>query len=454
MRDLPALAPSMPPFEPIPLPELARTARERRARLAGHFGEGVAVLSTAPERARNRDTSYPYRFDSYFYYLTAFPEPDAVVVIVGGASPRHILFCRARDPERELWDGFRHGPEAACERFGFDEAYPGSELDTRMPGLIADQPALYCAIGEDAAWSARVSGWLNEVRAMARTGVAAPATLGEVRVLVDRMRVVKDAQELSIMRRAAAISCDAHRRAMRAARPGRFEFEVEAELLHAFRAAGAQAPAYTSIVAGGANACVLHYVENASKLAAGDLLLIDAGCELDGYASDITRTFPVDGRFSGAQRALYECVLEAQRLAIDAVRPGASWQAPHDAAVSALCTGFVDLGLCEGPVERVLESGDYKRFYMHRTGHWLGLDVHDAGDYKRDGQWVLLEPGQVTTVEPGCYVRPADKVPEAFWNIGIRIEDDVVVTATGNEVITADAPKRIDDIEAWMRERP
>jgi Xaa-Pro aminopeptidase len=240
---------------------------------------------------------------------------------------------------------------------------------------------------------------------------------------------------------------------MRATRPGRHEYEIEAELLHEFRRGGSEYPAYTSIVAGGAHACVLHYVENDAVLKAGDLLLIDAGCELDGYASDITRTFPVDGRFSGPQRALYECVLESQLAAIDAVRPGASWQAPHDTAVAVLARGFVDMGLCAGPVERVIESGDYRRFYMHRTGHWLGLDVHDAGDYTRDGQWVTLQPGQVTTVEPGCYVRPGPDVPEQFWNIGIRSEDDVVVTEAGNEVITADAPKRIDDIEAWMRDR-
>jgi len=442
----------MPPFDSILLPELARHARARRVRLAARIGEGVAVLATAPERLRNRDAHYPYRFDSYFYYLTAFPEPDAVVVIVAGAAPKQILFCRERDPARELWDGYRHGPEAACERFAFDEAYPIGELDARLPKLIADQRALYCAIGDDPAWSERVSGWLNAVRAEARTGVSAPSTLGELRVLLDEMRVVKSDQELEIMRRAAQISCGAHRRAMHAAGAGRFEFEVEAELLHAFRLAGAQAPAYSSIVAGGANACVLHYVENNARLQAGDLLLIDAGCELDGYASDITRTFPVDGRFSGPQRALYECVLAAQQAAIDAVRPGASWQAPHDIAVGVLARGFVDLGLCAGPVERAIESGDYKRFYMHRTGHWLGLDVHDAGDYKRDGEWVSLQPGNVTTVEPGCYVRPAADVPEQFWNIGIRIEDDVVVTATGCEVISAEAPKRIDDIEAWMRE--
>ncbi|MBC7780592.1 MAG: aminopeptidase P N-terminal domain-containing protein [Proteobacteria bacterium] len=443
----------MPPFDPVPLADLARSARERRDLLAARIGQGVVILATAPERTRNRDAHYPYRFDSYFYYLTAFIEPEAVVVIVAGASPKHILFCRERDPEREVWDGYRHGPAAACERFAFDEAYPIGELDARLPKLIADQPALYCAIGDDPAWTQRISGWLNEVRALARTGVRAPSTLGEVRELIDAMRVVKSAQELVTMRRAAAISCDAHRRAMHAARAGRFEYEVEAELLHAFRRAGAQAPAYTSIVAGGANACVLHYVENNALLEPGALVLIDAGCELDGYASDITRTFPVDGRFTGAQRALYECVLAAQLAAIAAVRPGASWQAPHDAAVQILAQGFVDLGLCAGPADRAIESGDYKRFYMHRTGHWLGLDVHDAGEYKHDGEWVTLVPGQVTTVEPGCYVRPAADVPEAFWNIGIRIEDDVVVTEHGAEVITADAPKRIDDIEAWMRER-
>jgi len=443
----------MPPFDPIPLMQLAHAARERRDRLAARIGAGVAVLCTAPERIRNRDAHYPYRFDSYFYYLTAFPEPEAVVVVVAGSTPRHILFCRERDPERELWDGYRNGPLAACERFAFDEAWPINELDARMPALIADQPALYCTIGDDPAWGERIARWLNEVRGLARNGVRAPAALHEVRVPIDEMRVVKSEQELAIMRRAAAISCDAHSRAMRATRPGRYEFEIEAELLHAFRAAGAQAPAYTSIVAGGANACVLHYVEDKAVLAPGDLVLIDAGCELDGYASDITRTFPVDGCFTGPQRALYECVLAAQLAAIDAVRPGASWQAPHDAAIGVLARGFVDLGLCAGPVERVLESGDYKRFYMHRTGHWLGLDVHDAGDYKRDGEWVRLEPGQVTTVEPGCYVRPANDVPEAFWNIGIRIEDDVVVTAEGREVMTASAPKSIADIEALMRER-
>jgi Xaa-Pro aminopeptidase len=441
----------MPPFDPIPLSERVAGARERRSQLVARIGEGVAVLATAPERVRNRDAHYPYRFDSYFYYLTAFPEPEAVVVLVAGAAPKQILFCRERDAEREMWDGFRHGPAAAAEKFGFDEAYPIGELDTRLPKLLADQPALYCTIGEDPAWGERVARWLNEVRAQARTGVRAPSSLIEVRALIDTMRVVKSEQELAIMRRAAAISCEGHRAAMRAARAGRFEYEIEAELLLVFRRGGAQAPAYSSIVAGGANACVLHYVENSARLNAGELLLIDAGCELDGYASDITRTFPVDGRFSGAHKAVYEVVLAAQTAAIEAVAPGASWEAPHDAAVAQLARGFVDLGLCAGPVERVIEKGDYKRFYMHRTGHWLGLDVHDAGDYKAGGEWVRLQPGNVTTVEPGCYVRPGPDVPEAFWNIGIRIEDDVVVSATGREVITAEGPKTVAAIEAWMR---
>ena len=438
---------------PVSLAERVASARERRERLITRIGDGVAVLATAPERVRNRDTHYPYRFDSYFYYLTAFAEPESVLVLLGGASPRHILFCRERDPERELWDGRRHGPAAAAQRFAFDEAYPIGELDTRLPGLLADRPALYCAIGDEPAWSERVARWLNDVRAQARTGVRAPASLIELRSLVDEMRVVKSAQELSIMRRAAAVSCFAHGAAMQATQPGRFEYEIEAELLRVFRRGGAQAPAYTSIVAGGANACVLHYVENSAQLNDGDLLLIDAGCEIDGYASDITRTFPVNGRFGGAQKDLYEVVLDAQRAAIDTVRPGASWQAPHDAAVARLAQGFVDLGLCEGPAQRVIESGDYRRFYMHRTGHWLGLDVHDAGDYKRDGDWVRLQPGNVTTVEPGCYVRPAPQVPEAFWNIGIRIEDDVVVTERGHEVLTAQAPKTVAEIEAWMQSR-
>jgi Xaa-Pro aminopeptidase len=426
--------------------------RERRQRLTRQMGRGVAVISTAPERLRNRDAHYPFRFDSYFHYLTGFPEPEAVAVILAGDQTKSLIFCRDKDLEREIWDGFRYGPEAAQQVFGFDEGHPFSKLDEMMPGLLADQPAIFCDVGENSEWDARLIQWLNAVRAQVRTGVSAPGEIRDVRKLLDEMRLIKDAAELDVMRRAAAISTAAHRRAMQATRPGRCEYQIEAELLHEFRAHGAQAPAYTPIVAGGANACVLHYVANDAPLKDGDLLLIDAGCELDGYASDITRTFPVNGRFSGPQRDIYALVLAAQLAAIDAVRPGALWQDPHDAAVRVLAQGFIDLGLCQGTAEGVIESGDYKKFYMHRTGHWLGMDVHDCGDYKRDGQWRALAPGMVLTVEPGCYVRPGEGVPERFWNIGVRIEDDALVTAAGCQIITAAAPKAIAEVEAVMAE--
>ena len=430
---------------------MAPVYAERRARLAARIKRGIAIIPTAPERARNRDSHYPYRYDSYFYYLTGFIEPEAVLVVIAGDQPKSVLFCRDKDVEREIWDGFRYGPQQAREVFGFDESHPVGELDARMPDLLANQPQLCCHLGSDEPWDARVLGWLNAVRAQVRNGVAAPAAISDVRTVLDDMRLVKDAHELDVMRRAAQISTSAHKRAMRAAAPGRAEYEIEAELLHEFRPGGAQAPAYTSIVAGGANACVLHYVQNDARLNSGELLLIDAGCELDGYASDITRTFPVNGKFSAAQRDIYQLVLAAQAAAIAEVVPGASWNAPHDAAVRVLAQGLIEFGLCKGSVDKVIESGDYRQFYMHRTGHWLGLDVHDAGDYKRDGAWRKLEPGMVLTVEPGCYIRPGAGVPAHFANIGIRIEDDVAVTAKGNEVLTLAAPKTVADIEAWMR---
>jgi Xaa-Pro aminopeptidase len=420
-------------------------------RLAQRMRRGVAVIATAPERPRNSDAHYPYRFDSYFYYLTGFPEPEAVCVLVAADMPRSLLFCRDKDLEREIWDGFRYGPEGAKQAFGFDEAYSIKQLDEMLPKLLADQPAIFSDVGENSAWDARLIQWLNAVRAQARAGISAPGEICDVRKLLDDMRLVKDANELDVMRRAAQISAGAHVRAMQIARPGLREYEVEAELLHEFRRNGAQAPAYTPIVAGGPNACVLHYVANDQPLRRGDLLLIDAGCELDGYASDITRTFPVSGRFSGPQRDVYELVLAAQSAAISEVQAGNSWERPHEAAVRVLAHGFIDLGLCQGTVDAVIESGDYRRFYMHRTGHWLGMDVHDVGDYKRDGVWRPLEPGMVLTVEPGCYIRPGDGVPPELWNIGVRIEDDVVVTPGGREVITAAAPKTIADIEGVMR---
>lgn len=426
--------------------------QQRRTRLMETMGEGVAVIPTACEALRNGDSHYPYRFDSYFYYLTGFAETEAVLVLVAGDNPRSILFCRDKDFEREIWDGFRHGTEHARELFGFDEAHPVATLDELMPDILADQTRLHFAFGADPRWDARVTQWLDAVRIRVRSGVTAPAAIHDVRMLLNEMRLIKSEDELAAMRRAASIAAGAHIRAMRTTRPGIAEYQVEAELLHEFRSHGSQSPAYMSIVAGGANACVLHYTANNALLHDGDLLLIDAGCEVDGYASDITRTFPVNGRFNPAQKDLYQLVLAAQAAALDKVRPGCRWNEPHDAAVAVLARGFVDFGMCQGSVESVIDSGDYRRFYMHRTGHWLGMDVHDVGSYKLAGEWRPLESGMVLTVEPGCYVRPADDVPKHFWDIGIRIEDDVLVTQTGHEVLSA-APKAVDAIEALMAGR-
>jgi Xaa-Pro aminopeptidase len=429
----------------------------RRQRVLDHMrqaGGGVAIIPTAREYPRNRDSHFPFRADSYFYYLSAFTEPESVLVLVAGETDQAILFCRPKNEEREIWDGFRWGPAMAADHFGFDAAHPIEAFDGRLVELLGDQPTIFFSMGQDADWDRRIVAALGRVREQARAGITAPAHISDIHGLLDEMRLTKDSHEIATMRRAAAISAHAHRRAMAAAAPGRHEYEVEAELLHAFRQAGAQAPAYSSIVASGPNACVLHYVSNDRRMQDGELLLIDAGCELDGYASDITRSFPVNGRFSGPQRDIYTLVLAAQQAAIEATGPGVPWNAPHDAAVAVLAQGMIDLGLLQGSLDGVLESGDYRRFYMHRTGHWLGMDVHDAGDYKRDGDWRPLAPGMVLTVEPGCYVRPGEGVPEHFWHIGVRIEDDALVTEGGCELITADAPKTIEDIEALMRERP
>ena len=419
-------------------------------------GGGIAIIPTAAERPRNRDTHFPYRHDSYAYYVSAFTEPEAVTLLIAGAESKSILFCRPKHEEREIWDGFRHGPEAARTAFGYDEAWSIEEFDSRLPALMAGQANLFYALGFDAAFDARVTHALNTVRNMARSGLSAPTVIRDARALLDPMRVVKDASEIAIMRAAAAISTEAHKRAMRATRPGLHEYEIEAELLHEFRRGGSEYPAYTSIVAGGGNACVLHYVLNNAVLKDGDLLLIDAGCELASYASDITRTFPVNGRFSGPQRDLYELVLAAQAAALAMTRPGTPYNLPHEAAVRVLAQGMLDLGLLKGSLDAAIELGDkreggYFRFYMHRTGHWLGLDVHDAGDYKRGDTWLPLAPGNMVTVEPGIYVRPAADVDERFWNIGIRIEDDALVTTDGCELITANCPKSVTDIEACMR---
>ncbi|WP_050462454.1 Xaa-Pro aminopeptidase [Herbaspirillum autotrophicum] len=436
----------------------------RRAALIAQMqarGGGVAVIPTAHEVMRNRDADYPYRHDSYFYYLSGFTEPDAVIVLVAGDQPRTILFCRDKDLEREIWDGYRFGPDAARETFGFDAAFPIEALDQEMPRLLADTPSVFYALGHDQKRDTQVQNWLQSVRALGRTGVTAPSSIVDVNVLLDEMRLFKDADEIAIMKRAGVISSAAHCRAMRLSRPGLREYHLEAELLHEFRNNGSQYPAYGSIVATGANACVLHYRASDAELRDGDLVLIDAGCELDSYASDITRTFPVNGKFSGPQKELYEIVLASQVAAIAETRPGKRFMDGHDAAVKVLAQGMLDTGLLDknkvGALDDVISNGDFRQFYMHRTGHWLGMDVHDVGEYREaasagsERPWRTLQPGMVLTVEPGIYVRPAEGVPEKYWNIGIRIEDDAHVTATGCEILTTDVPNTVAGIEALMR---
>ena len=440
----------------------------RRARLAAQMQPGaVAVLPTAPEVARNSDSDYPHRHDSYFYYLTGFTEPESVLVLIAGdreteggapAGSRSILFCREKNLEREIWDGYRYGPEAARAEFGFDEAWPIDTLDAQMAKLLANVPALYYAVGSNAALDAQVTGWIKAVRAQSRSGVTAPAAFQHLLPLLDEMRLVKDDEEQAIMLRAGRISGQAHARAMRAARPGMFEYALDAELLYEFRRNGAQFPAYTSIVASGPNACVLHYNANNRRMQDGELVLIDAGCELDGYASDITRTFPVNGRFTQPQRALYELVLAAQEAAFAAIAPGQPYSAFHEAALRVLTEGMLDLGLIDraryANADDAIADKAHVPFYMHGTGHWLGMDVHDVGSYRdlaAPGKPSRpLAPGMALTVEPGIYVRPGEGVPEQFWNIGIRIEDDVVVTEAGHRILTGTAPKAVAEIEALV----
>ncbi|MES2025998.1 MAG: aminopeptidase P N-terminal domain-containing protein [Pseudomonadota bacterium] len=437
---------------------------DRRASLIAQMqakGGGIAIIPTAPEVMRNRDADYPYRHDSYFYYLSGFTEPEAVIVLIAGAENQAILFCREKNMEREIWDGFRYGPDVARNTFGFDAAYPIEALDTELPKLMANVPALFYALGSDSKLDTQVQGWLQTVRTQARAGVTPPTAAYDVHVLLDEMRLFKDASEVDIMQRSADIAAAAHRRAMRISRPGLREYHLEAEILHEFRNSGSQFPAYGSIVATGANACVLHYRASDAELKDGDLVLIDAGCELDSYASDITRTFPANGKFSGPQKELYEIVLASQDAAFAETRPGKRFMDGHDAAVKVLAQGMLDTGLLDknkvGSLDDVIASRAYSQFYMHRTGHWLGMDVHDVGEYRdaapngTDKPWRTLQAGMVLTVEPGIYVRPAEGVPEKYWNIGIRIEDDALVTANGSHVLSAAAPKTVADIEALMK---
>jgi len=426
---------------------------KRRRDVMQHMGGGVAIIPTAPIRVRNRDIYYPYRPDSDFYYLTHFPEPEAVAVLVPGrAHGEYLLFCRDRNPEKEIWEGRRAGIEGAREQYGADDAFPIDDIDEILPGLLENREKVFYSMGRNPDFDARLMGWVNEVRGKSRNGVHAPGEFVDLNHILHEMRLIKGGDEIRLMKRAAKISAAAHRRAMQACRPGRMEYEIEAELLYEFKKGGSPFPAYPSIVGGGANSCILHYNDNNAELKDGDMLLIDAGAEFDGYAADITRSFPVAGRFSPEQRDVYEIVLAAQRAAIAEVRPGKHWNEPHDAAVRVLTDGLVQLKLLKGSVDTHIEDGGYKRFYMHRTGHWLGMDVHDVGDYKVHEEWRVLEPGMVLTVEPGLYIGADDDIPKGLRHIGVRIEDDVLVTRDGHEVLSRDTPKDIGEIEALMRQ--
>ena len=467
-------------------PTVYQTRRAAIAKALKAAGGGVALLPTAPEVARNRDSDFPYRHDSYFYYLTGFSEPGSWLAIE--ANGKSTLFCRPKDVEREIWDGLRLGPKAALAELGVNTAFSIEALDEKMPELLANQPAVWFPFATHKGLETQVDGWLNKVRARVRLGVECPQSQHDLCKLLDEMRLIKDEHEIAILRRAGEISAKAHLRAMQTSaamlrsnkkdwvkselHQSLKEYHLEAELLHEFRRHGAQFPAYTSIVAAGANACILHYRAGDTELKAGELCLIDAGCELDGYASDITRTFPANGTFTPAQRTLYDIVLAAQQAAIKVTKPGKRFTDPHDAATRVLVQGMLDTGLLNpakhGSVDDVLASGAYRQFYMHRTGHWMGMDVHDCGDYtepnsqpreEKDalGQTVMRKPsrilkaGMVLTIEPGIYVRPAKGVPKAFWNIGIRIEDDALVTAKGCELLTRGVPVNADEIEALMQ---
>ena len=434
----------------IPLSEFARRRKQLMRMMDKH---AIAIIPAAPVRIRNRDVEYPYRQDSDFLYLTGFSEPEAVAVLVPGREHgEYVLFCRERDPVMETWHGHRAGQDGAIEQYGADDSFPISDIDEILPGLMEDRDTVYYTMGRDTDFDQKLMGWINRLREQVRAGAHPPHEFISLEYLLHDMRLYKSRSEIKAMKEAARIAVAAHQRAMRVCRPGMKEYEIEAELLYAFRRNGAE-PAYQSIVGGGANACILHYTENRDELRDGDLLLIDAGAEYLGYASDITRTFPVNGRFSDAQRELYEVVLEAQAAAIARTVPGNHWNDPHMAAVKVLTRGLVELGLLKGKPARLIKEGEYRRFYMHRTGHWLGLDVHDVGDYKLDEEWRLLEPGMVTTVEPGLYIPAGSKgVPKRYHDIGIRIEDDVLVTKDGHDVLTEAAPKHPDAIEALMSE--
>ena len=426
---------------------------KHRQALAQHMGEGsIAILPSATVKSRNRDVDFNFRQDSDFYYLSGFFEPEAVLVLIPGREHGEaILFCRERDPEKELWDGAILGPEAAIDELGFDDAFPISDIDDILPGMIEGKDKVYYSIGMDAQFDAQVMEWVNVIRSKVRSGAHPPGEFVALEHALHELRLFKSNAELKVMERAAEISAQGHIEAMKRCEPGLYEYHLESALASYFMDQGARYQAYPAIVGSGANSCVLHYIDNKDKLKKGDLVLIDAGCELDNYASDITRTFPVSGKFSEAQAAIYTIVLDAQEAAIAEVKPGNHWNHPHEAAVRVIAKGLIDLGLLEGDLEKVIEDESYKKFYMHRTGHWLGLDVHDVGEYKVGGEWRVLEPGMVMTVEPGIYIpKGAEGVAKKWHGIGIRIEDDVVVTKSGSKVMTGSVPKTIAEIEALM----
>ncbi len=429
----------------------ATVFNRRRQDLMQLMGDGVAVISTSSECVRNRDVVYKFRPDSDFYYLTHFPEPDAVAVLSPGREQgEFVMFCRDSDPERELWDGRRAGLDGAVSQYGADDAFPIEDISDILPGLLENHQKVYCNVGVYHEFDAKLLNWVNEVKAKSRTGVRAPHEIVDLSHILHELRLIKQTEEVNLMKRAAKVSAAAHKAAMQCCQPGMMEYEIEAELHYEFRRGGSHYPAYSPIVAGGKNACILHYTENNAELRDGDLLLIDAGAEIDCYAADITRTFPVNGKFSAAQRDVYDVVLAAQLAAIDHAQAGSQWNEPHEAALKVIVQGLIDLNLLHGSVQEMLETEKYRRFYMHRTGHWLGMDVHDVGDYKIDGQWRQLEPGMTFTVEPGIYIPNDDDIGPQFRNIGIRIEDDVLIQREGHMILSKDVPKSVQDLERLM----
>jgi len=442
---------------PAALPTVSRQefARRRKNLMAAMEPDSIAILPSASLQMRNRDAEFKFRQDSDFYYLTGFNEPEAVLVLIPGrAHGECIYFCRERNPERELWDGLRQGPEGLCKNHGADDAFPITDIDDILPGLLEGCERVYYSMGKSQAFDKKVMDWLNVLRGNVRGGAHPPSEFLDLEHVLHDMRLYKSAAEIRLMQSAANISIEAHLRAMKVCRPGMMEYQLEAEFMHVFMRSGAQAPAYNTIVGAGKNGCILHYIENNCAIKDGDLVLIDAGCELNCYAADITRTFPANGKFSKTQQALYEVVLEAQLAAIKEATPGKHWNDPHDATVQVITQGLVDLGLLQGEVGELIETEAYKPFYMHRAGHWLGMDVHDVGDYKIHDEWRVLEPGMVMTVEPGIYIAANNKkVAEKWRGLGIRIEDNVLLTKKSNCVLTEALCKTVRDIEKHMKKR-